>query len=224
MNSSDDDNGGGDSGDEPPSSPSNSSSSSDSDSSKSEKDRRNHRKKHKQRKKEKKALEKFKPREPFKWDGTPDLDLFDTWTFEVDTYRELTGLSDRIVLKMMVNFMTGKPRSFFMKHVATHQKEWNTKLLYEALFDYCFPEDFKSELRDNLMSAKQDKQRVRDFVRDLENLAERFPDVTQRQIIGIFWKGIHQYLRLYLIDKGFSPETTKLKRLVKYAARHEKAH
>lgn len=54
-------------------------------------------------------------------------------------------------------------------------------------------------------------------------LSERFPDVTQRQIIGIFWTGVHQYVRLYLVEKGLSPKKSSLSRLVKYADRREKA-
>ncbi|KAJ3479152.1 hypothetical protein NLI96_g9270 [Meripilus lineatus] len=95
--------------------------------------------------------------------------------------------------------------------------------LYDALFNYCFPTDFKEELRDKLESATQGESKIQDFVRELETLAERFEDVTDMQIVKIFWKGMHQYLRLYLIQKGFNPETTKLSKLVKHASRRERA-
>ncbi|RDX52771.1 hypothetical protein OH76DRAFT_1344464, partial [Lentinus brumalis] len=165
---------------------------------------------------------KIKP--PFNWDGTPDIDLYDKWTYEVDTWGELNGLNDRLMIKLIVQFMTGKPAQFFMRHVATRQSEWTVKSLYEALFDYCFPSDYKAELRYQLEHAEQENSRVRDFVRKIQHLAVRFPDVTDVQLVHIFWHGVHQHIRLHLIEKGFDPETTKLDRLVKHAFRREKAY
>jgi hypothetical protein len=84
-----------------------------------------------------------KIKRPFTFDGRADLDLFDQWTYEIDTWREWSGISDRMTVKIMVNFMSGKASRFFMKHVALRQKDWTLKSVYEALFNYCFPPDFK---------------------------------------------------------------------------------
>ncbi len=111
-----------------------------------------------------------------------------------------------------------------MRHVATRQKEWTVKELYAALFDYCFPIDYKARLRRRLEGATQGRTRVRDFVREIQQLAVRFPDVTDFQLVQIFWKGVHQYIRLHLIEKGMNPEKTPLDRLVKHAVRREEAH
>jgi Zinc knuckle len=64
---------------------------------------------------------------------------------------------------------------------------------------------------------------VRDFQRDLETLAVRFPDVTERQVRQIFWTGIRSHLRLHLIEKGLNPERSSIQKLVKYASRREAA-
>lgn len=164
-----------------------------------------------------------KIKNPCTYDGRADLDLFDQWTYEVDTWRELNGISNRMAVKILVNFMSGKASRFFMKHVALRQKDWTLKSIYEALFNYCFPPDFKLQLREQLTRAKQGSNNVRDFQRDLETLAVRFPDVTEREIRQIFWTGIRRYLRLHLIEKGLNPERHSMDKLVKYASRHEAA-
>ncbi|KAJ7609727.1 hypothetical protein DFH06DRAFT_1484394 [Mycena polygramma] len=164
-----------------------------------------------------------KIKNPCTYDGRADLDLFDQWTYEVDTWREWNGIKDRMAVKIVVNFMSGKASRFFMKHVALRQKEWTLKSIYEALFHYCFPPDFKLQLRQQLTGAEQGKNDVRDFQRDLETLAVRFPDVTEREIRQIFWNGIRGYLRLHLIGKGLNPERSSIHKLVKYASRHEAA-
>jgi hypothetical protein len=136
------------------------------------------------------VLHSVKIKNPFTFDGRADLDLFDQWTYEVDTWCNWNGISDKIVIKILVNFMSGEASKFFMKHVALHQKDWTLKSIYEALFNYCFPPDFKLQLREQLTGAKQGKNNGRDFQRDLETSAVRFPDVTEWQIRQIFWSGI----------------------------------
>ncbi|EPQ50089.1 hypothetical protein GLOTRDRAFT_97238 [Gloeophyllum trabeum ATCC 11539] len=117
--------------------------------------------------------------------------------------------------------MSGTASRFFMKHVANHQRDWTVERIFEALFDYCFPIDYKLKLRERLMASHQGSHNVRDFVRDIQSLASRFPDITERQIVQIFWEGVHQYIRLKWIDKGYSPEDTSFKKLVKWAIRFE---
>ena len=171
-----------------------------------------------------KALAGVRIKPPFSWNGTPDLDLFDQWTYEVNTWRELYGLSDKLALKLVVQFLSGTAGKFFMKHVATCQSEWNMASLYEALFDYCFPTDYKAQLRLRLERASQGKTKVRDFVCEIQNLASRFPDVSDFQLAQIFWRGVHGYIRVYLIEKGLHPERTPINKMVKYAARREEAY
>ncbi|TFK80650.1 hypothetical protein K466DRAFT_466750, partial [Polyporus arcularius HHB13444] len=158
------------------------------------------------------------------WNGAPDLDVINQWTYEIDTWGELLVLSDRLMLKLVVQFMSNKPSKFFMCHVATRQEEWTMKDLYEALFDYCFPSDYKCRLRARLEAATQGRSRVRDFVHEIQQLAVHFPDVSNFQLIQIFWKGAHPYIRVHLIKKGLNPEKMKLDWLVKHAVCREDAY
>ncbi|TFK79116.1 hypothetical protein K466DRAFT_457148, partial [Polyporus arcularius HHB13444] len=130
------------------------------------------------------------------YNGTADLDIFDKWTYEVDTWGELHGLDDALMLKLIAQFLMGKASQFFMRHVAICQSDWTH-------------------------SEQGKRETVRDFVRTIEHLTARFPDVTDMQLVHIFWEGIHLHIRVHLIKKGFNPETTKLSRLVKHMVRKE---
>ncbi|KAI0702529.1 hypothetical protein BC835DRAFT_1303441 [Cytidiella melzeri] len=198
-------------------------SSTESERSEESRDETARKKRKKDQKKIKKVMNGVKLKNPVPWDGRSDLDAFDEFTYEYDTWVELNALPERLALKVIVNFLNGKAQKFFMTHVATRQHEWTVPLLYEALFDYCFPEDFKLRLHERLMKSTQGIHTVRDFLRDIEKLATRFSDVTDRQLVQIFWKGIRMELRLHLIEKGKDPETTPLENLVKHASRKEKA-
>jgi hypothetical protein len=58
----------------------------------------------------------------FTFDGWADLGVLNQWIYEVDTWRECNGLSHRMIVKIIVNFVSGKASRFFMKHVALRQK------------------------------------------------------------------------------------------------------
>jgi hypothetical protein len=75
------------------------------------------------------------------------------------------------------------------------------------------------------MKAHQGGKTVRDFMREVESVAKRFPDVAERQLIQIFWDsdGVEQYIRVKWLDKGPSSEDDSPKRLIKWALRFEKA-
>ncbi|PIL26897.1 hypothetical protein GSI_10035 [Ganoderma sinense ZZ0214-1] len=171
-----------------------------------------------------KLLKRINLKPPAKWDGTPDLDKFDHWKYELNTWAELNKAPGYLIVKTMTNYVSGKASRFFMDHVANSNSEWSLENVYDGLFDYCFPDDFKAMLRRRLMTAKQGSLRVRDYVREIEHLASRFRDITEFQLVQIFWQGLNGYLQVELIDKGLGPETTALERLVKYAVRKEKAN
>ena len=166
-------------------------------------------------------LKRVKVDTPSSYNGKADLDVFDRWAFEVTTWKRLNRLSDEIAITMLNKYVTDKAGVFYMKYVAGKAKRWTLTDLFEGLFDYCFPKDFKSNLRRRLMTASQGKARITEFIRDIELMAGRFPDVNRRGIIDIFWWGIHQSIRVEVLRMGAHPERSSLDTIVKCAVRAE---
>ncbi|KZV59545.1 hypothetical protein PENSPDRAFT_548460, partial [Peniophora sp. CONT] len=158
------------------------------------------------------------------YDGRINLDTFDKWVYEATTYIELTKTKDSVAVKLAGKWLSGKASRFYMKYVAMSTKRWTMKDLFSGIFNYCFPDDFRTDLKESLLNAVQTgRSTVRDFARDLEVLAERFPEVTPQQIKEIFWKGVHQYIRKELISRGLAVERHKLKRMLRHASQIERA-
>ena len=118
---------------------------------------------------------------------------------------------------MMISYRSGEVGQFFMNYVAGYEKSRTLRDMFESLFDYCFPTDYKDRLRAKLSNATQGKLRIRDFIRDIEKLAARFPDVNERAIIQASWNGMHQDIRLRLIEWGVSAENIPLKKIIRKA-------
>jgi hypothetical protein len=213
------------------------SSTSDSDSAKRDKRRRRkskskrskgkrdkrHKRESKAEREERKSLARQKVAPPTEYDGKPDLLVFDKWTYEVNTWVEMSKYRDPTALKILVKYVTGQAGEFFMNFIAGNEDAWTLKAMYEALFDYCFPSDFKDRLRARLTNSVQGKRRIREFIRDIEKLAARFPDVNERAVIQTFWNGMHQSTRLRLIEWEISPEHTPLEKIVRRAVAIERS-
>ena len=181
------------------------------------KSKRKGKKETKAEREERKALQRQKVTPPGVYDGRPDLAVFDKWTYEVNNWARLSKYMDRTALRLLVSYVTGEASRFFMGYIAGNEDVWTMKLMYEALFDYCFPRDIKDRLRAQLSHSVQGKRQIRDFVREVEKLASRFPDVNERTVIQTFWNGMHQHIRLRLIEWGVSAERTPLERMVRKA-------
>jgi hypothetical protein len=54
-----------------------------------------------------KVLSPINIKTPFIFEGKADLDVFDHWTYNVDTWADWNGVSDAMTVKIMVNFMSG---------------------------------------------------------------------------------------------------------------------
>lgn len=114
-------------------------------------------------KSKKSMLKNLKIKNPFTYDGSDDLDRFDQWTYEVNTWRQLYRVRDKDAVYVLVQFLSGKAGKFFMKHVANSKHKWSVTDVYEGLFDYCFPTHFKLALCEKLMNTVQGNMSVRDY-------------------------------------------------------------
>ncbi|KIJ48105.1 hypothetical protein M422DRAFT_248285 [Sphaerobolus stellatus SS14] len=199
-----------------------------SDSSKkkrTEGDKQRRRHKEKRRKKSAKKLRKMlshvKVNTPPTYSGAPNIEILDRWAYAVNGWTEIHALEDKWAVRLVANFLSGKASTFYMRHVAPNHSRWTLKELYLGLFDYCFPPDYKADLRDKLEGFQPRELSFIGFAREVENLASKFPDITKCQRTRILWKGAVKYLRLKWMDRGYSAENVKWSCLVKLGAKYE---
>ena len=105
------------------------------------------------RRKEDRILKQIKIDAPSAYSGKPDLDVFDKWALEVRNWVKLNRLLEWIAITMLNKYVSSKASVFYMKYVVGKEKCWTLTTIFEGLFEYCFPKDFKSVLRRRLMLA-----------------------------------------------------------------------
>ena len=75
---------------------------------------------------------------PSTYNGKADLDVFDRWALEVNTWIELNRMPEGIAITLLNKYVTGKASVFYMKYVAGKVTQWTITAIFKGLFDYCF--------------------------------------------------------------------------------------
>ena len=160
---------------------------------------------------------------PGSYDGKPDLDVFDSWTFSIVNYMEFMRADDESMIRLLETLVTGIAKQFYMSSVARKPHKFTVARFIRKLFDYCFPDDVIERLRRRWENLTQGKKRVRDYARELENLARKFREMNERQVVLKFWNGLHGELRGDMVLLDIDPEVDGLDRIIRYASKCEKA-
>jgi hypothetical protein len=111
-----------------------------------------------------------------------------------------------------------------MTKVAKNRGKYTMKRLFEELFDWCFPVNFRSMQRDTFSSFEQDGMELRVYEQKLITLANSIGGISKRSFVLQFWKGLDSYLRFKFSEKGLSGETSSIEELMAKGQRFELAH
>ncbi|KAI0039665.1 hypothetical protein FA95DRAFT_1464117, partial [Auriscalpium vulgare] len=85
--------------------------------------------------------------------------------------------------------------TFYSRDVARKPSRWTLSRFFTALFDHCFPTNFRTIQRERYLAFRQMGHPVRDYLRELEDLADSVGRVSRRDFVVRFWQGADQYLR-----------------------------
>jgi len=160
---------------------------------------------------------------PDKYDGRPDIDRFDAWSYNLTNYMEFVGADDSAMIRVIPRLLTGTAEKFYLQYVARNPDMYTVKELLGDLFDYCFPDDFIEQMRQKWDKLTQGKLRVREYTREIADLAQKFPEMSERQVVLKLWNGLKGDIRGDLAMRGIDPEKHDINKIIRNAARSEKA-
>ncbi|EJD32565.1 hypothetical protein AURDEDRAFT_132094, partial [Auricularia subglabra TFB-10046 SS5] len=212
------------SSDEFDSSPSSSSPSSEdsSDSEGTKKRKRKHRKawKSKQRKL-KLELAATKPEPPEKYNGAANWEKFNEFTILTCKYMKSAYIAPKRQVGKLQTLLTDKAKRFYLQQVAGKENLWTRDSFFVALYNFCFPADFRSQQRERFAIYMQLSLSVREFEAHLRNIAESIGDITPTQFAARFVSGLRPEIREKVKVEGLSGETHSIEVISDYAQRVE---
>ena len=99
---------------------------------------------------------------------------------ESDAYLRDGKVRGRQKVFLLSYYLTGKAYDFYTQKVAINEEEWNVQDFYTALFDYCFPVDYRMQLRKTLACCHQNEKSVAEYTHELQDLFNMIGNVPEQ--------------------------------------------
>jgi hypothetical protein len=136
-----------------------------------------------------------KMKHPTPYNGKPDIQVYDHWMASITNYAQTMKIRERTMIGMMSAYVTGKAGDFYMNRIAGRADEWTYQTVFQAIFDHCFPKHIIRQFREQWNRLTQGKREVREYTEEIEKLARRFNEMTERTVVLKFWDGLDPELR-----------------------------
>ncbi|KAF5331643.1 hypothetical protein D9611_007558 [Ephemerocybe angulata] len=165
----------------------------------------------------------WKPIVPETYDGRADIATYHRFMTQTCMYIEDAGIPRKRQVYRISSFLKGSAYSFYARVVSTSVENWTVTQFFKALFDACFPVDYKERQRDILENIKQGKYELRSYLAKLEELFMAAGVKQQREQARYLWRGLRTETKERLRYDGVSPESSSLERIIRKAEHAELA-
>ncbi|KAG8687330.1 hypothetical protein FRC09_013563, partial [Ceratobasidium sp. 395] len=174
----------------------------------------------------KQAKSGYKAQAPktFSGEGTPNIDKFEHFVFDYDNWIIEVRLDEESSIRNISRFLDGKASTWYMLNVAPAIEDWTLSQVYQGIYEYCFPADFKEIMRKKYLKKSQGESSVQDYFAELAQLRRRLNEVTDAQHVQRAWDGVANYIRAEWAIKGMLPQNTTIEEMRETALDIERAH
>ncbi len=156
---------------------------------------------HKARKEVKFGKSLLKPIPPEKYDGSPHPQTFFRFTNQAMDYVNDGRVPLERQISIISHFLTGKAFEFYACEASLNPTRWDVNEFFEALFDYCFPPDFRSQQRRKLHRFHQGTLTVREYASQLNeffSLLGQDEETNGVEMVSKCWYGLNQGIQQQL--------------------------
>lgn len=206
------------------SSDSDSSSSEDSSSSQEQPRRRrdnkhghNHRRRRSSSSSSGNSKQRIKPIAPKEYDGSADARAYHRFVRESEAYLRDGKVKGRRRIFLLSYYLTDKAYDFYTQKVANNESDWSLSMFYDELFNYCFPVDYRMQLRKTLARCHQNDKSVAEYTHELNELFNMIGDIPERDKVLKFWNGSRPIIQKGLWRDNLNPETSSWARVLAQA-------
>ena len=105
--------------------------------------------------------------------------------------------------------LKGKAYDFYTQEVVPKGAySWSLEDFFEAMFNYCFPIDYRERQRERLRKAFQNGKSVSEYSYEIEEICNMIGLIDQREKVSTFWHGLRQSIQRALWRDRYNPETS----------------
>ncbi|KZT71104.1 hypothetical protein DAEQUDRAFT_779271, partial [Daedalea quercina L-15889] len=165
----------------------------------------------------------LKPKEPEPYNGEEDVQAFHRFMTEMTQYIQDYDVPPEREASVVSRFLTGKAWVFYTSTVSKQPWKWSLKQLFEDLFNACFSLSHRMKSRDKFDKCRQGSRSVRDFVYELETLANTAGVWSEREKVTKLWRGLRLVIQQQLWRDKLNPAYSSWTEVIAAAENEELA-
>ena len=150
----------------------------------------------------------IKPIAPKDYDGQADPRAYHRFVRESEAYLRDGRVKGRRQVFLLSYYLTGKAYDFYTQRVSSNEDEWTLRQFYDELFNFCFPIDYRMQLRKNLARCHQNDKSVSEYTHELHELFNMIGDIPERDRVLKFWNSARSTIQKGLWRDNLNPETS----------------
>ena len=109
------------------------------------------------------------------------------------------------------------PRCSSTLKVTINEERWTVPQFYSELFNYCFPVDYRMQLRKTLALCHQNDKSVTEYTHELQDLFNMIGDISPQDQVIKFWNGAKPAIQKELWRNKLNPELSSWRKVVSQA-------
>ncbi|KIM36975.1 hypothetical protein M413DRAFT_77523, partial [Hebeloma cylindrosporum] len=156
----------------------------------------------------------FKPKH---YNGDPDARAYHRFIKESNAYIRDNKFKARSLAAALSYFLDGKAYDFYVQKVSRNEEDWTLNEFYTELFNFCFPINYRMQLRKKLDRTFQNEKSMSDYSHELEELFNMIGSIDEREQVVKFWKGSKTSIQRALWRDGLNPDISSWNEVVSHA-------
>jgi hypothetical protein len=159
---------------------------------------------------DKRADTSIKPIPPKDYDGAADARAYHRFVMEGEAYLRDGKVHRERQIRILAHYLDGKAYSFYMQKVASDDpNNWSLHQFFTELFNYCFPVDYRQQMRLKLESFYQKQnQTISEYIFELQELFSMVGAMPEEMKIIKLWYSLNTRTQRAMWRDGLHPDSS----------------
>ena len=152
----------------------------------------------------------IKPIAPKDYDGEPNARAYHRFVMEGEAYLRDGKVTRERQIRILAHYLDGKAYDFYMQKVATdNPNNWTLHKFFTELFNYCFPLDYRQQMRLKLENSyQQSNQTVSEYVFELQEMFSMVGTMPIEMKVIKLWHSLKAKIQRAMWRDGLHPDTS----------------
>ncbi|KAJ8693232.1 hypothetical protein PTI98_010471 [Pleurotus ostreatus] len=165
--------------------------------------------------------EELKAVAPTVFTGEPKIDLFNRWMREGLHYLDDARVERRKEIRALARYTEGKAQAYYQNVIADDESNWTLEEYFKAIYDACFPSNFREKQRRKLERFYQGELLVKEYAAQMYDMINTIGGLDTRQRVVHLFRGLNPELAIACRRMGLNPEDASWDEVVAEAENEE---